>query len=631
MCGIIGYVSKGEWVPEPKLFQESVDDLSHRGPDDRGVWTGIQAGLGFRRLSIIDLGTGKQPMLNEDGTLVLIFNGEIYNFIDLRDHLESRGHRFKTRSDGETILHLYEDHGEKCVDSLRGMFAFAIYDIPRNTLFLARDRLGKKPLVYTETSTGFFFSSEIAPLLKLADCSRAVSFNAIDAYLSLRYVPAPYTAWNDLRRLPAGSTLMVRDGKPGLPARYWDLDWERTLPDDVTDGDAIHRMRDILEQSVRLRSISEVPLGSFLSGGIDSSVTTAAMKKVNGRVRTFSIGFDDPKFDESSHAIRISRILETDHFEMRVQPDSLDSIDDLVTKMGEPFADQSLIPTHLLSRFTRKHVTVAMSGDGGDELFAGYKRYRHLRRARLLQKYGISKPWRWGSRLLFSLERVVNPSRRTLRWPRSALDVIAGLNPIEQYLSLMGGWRNEDCLMLWKEPSPNRFAAAWLHNHFSMHRDLNKDVIWQAVDVDTYLPDDILRKVDCASMACSLEVRSPLLDQEFVELAATLPDRLRQGKHGRTKILLRELYPEVLSPTLFDREKKGFSMPIGKWMRSQWFEPIRDSIEGPWSDGMDDTFEREALQHVWREHLSGRQDHGQRLWTWFMLWKWDQKFRPDWA
>jgi len=630
MCGIIGYVSKGEWVPEPALFQKAVDSLSHRGPNERGIWNNDQAGLGFRRLSIIDLQTGSQPMSNEDGTLHLIFNGEIYNFPELRDHLESRGHHFKTRSDSETILHLYEDLGERCVENLRGMFAFAIYDEPRHTLFLARDRFGKKPLVYSETATGFYFASEIGSLLKLADCTRDVHPDALDAYLTLQYVPSPYTAWKEIRRLPAASTMFVRDGKASLPARYWELDWTKQLPAGVSDEDAVREMRELLEQSVRSRSMADVPLGAFLSGGVDSSITAAAMKKVNGKVRTFCIGFDDPRFDESDHARKVARILNTDHFEMRVQPDSLDSLDELVDHMGEPFADQSLLPTHLLSRFTYKHVTVALSGDGGDELFGGYKRYQHLKRARQLQRLGLSQPWLLGSRLVFAMERLVNSSRRSLKWPRSALDTIVGRGDIEQYLALLGSWHDEDRLSIWKHSPEGHFAAAWIDNHLSMHQKLRGIAKWQAVDVETYLADDILRKVDHASMACSLEVRCPLLDQDIAAFAASLPARLREKGRRRTKVILKRLYPEAFPPKFFDREKKGFSMPIGKWMRRQWKDTVEESIEGKWSAGLEATFRRTELQRVWTEHLSEHYDHGQRLWTWFMLWKWDQRFHPQW-
>lgn len=608
-----------------------MDALAHRGPDRRGMWIGDDAGLGFRRLSIIDLATGDQPMENEDGDLRIVFNGEIYNFAQLRDHLHAKGHTFRTRSDTETILHLYEEEGERCVDQLRGMFAFAIHDRRRQTLFLARDRFGKKPLVYAETATGFYFASEIAALLEFADVSRAADRTALDACLALHYVPGARTAWRDIRRLPAACGMRVMRGVASAPDSYWRLDWAKEIHEGISEADAIHEFRHRLEESVALRMVADVPLGAFLSGGVDSSVTVAAMAHAGGEVKTFCIGFDDPQFDESSHAREVAQRLGTDHHELRVAADSLDALDPLITKMGEPFADQSLLPTHLLSRFARQHVTVALSGDGGDELFGGYKRYHHLAHARLIQNLGLAVPWRACSRLLFGLERIVNPSRRKLSWPRSAMDRILGLAPREQYLALIGCWGEEARRALWKPGVDTGAAARWLDARLADHPGLAGLSRWQALDAETYLVDDILRKVDIASMAASLECRCPLLDHHVSEFAAALPDALKVDAAGHSKVLLKKAYADVLPPALFNRAKKGFSMPIGDWMRKQWKDTLRESIEGTWSAGLEENFHRAELKRIWAEHQEGRDDHGGRLWAWHVLRRWDAQFRPEWS
>lgn len=630
MCGIIGYLTKGGSAPERQRFERVVDALTHRGPDQRGIWTDQNVGLGFRRLSIIDRETGHQPMTNEDGTLHIVFNGEIYNFQQLRAHLEAKGHRFRSRSDTETILHLYEEEGERCVEQLRGMFAFAIHDRTRNALFLARDRFGKKPLVYAETASGFYFASEIGALLQLADCGRDVDLEAIDAYLALQYPPGARTAWREVRHLPAASVLWVRRGHSDAPTRYWHLDWAHSVYASLSENDAIGGFREHLEESVKLRLIADVPLGAFLSGGIDSSVTVAAMRAAGGKVKTFCIGFAEQRFDESVHAREIARRLETEHHELIVEPDSLEALDPLIEGLAEPFADQSLIPTYQLCRFARQHVTVALSGDGGDELFGGYKRYRHLARAEALRCWGLAQPWLFSSKILFRIEQALNPSRRRLEWPRSALDRILGLPPAEQFLHLVGCWQKRERAALWKRPMETDLASAWMDGALSMHPGLSGLSHWQALDVETYLTDDILRKVDTASMACSLECRCPLLDHLVAEFAAGVPDHFKVNRKWGAKALLKQLYPKLLPATLFDREKKGFSMPIGAWMRKQWKEPVRASIEEPWADGMERWFDRQILRKMWSEHQEGRQDHGQRLWTWLVLQRWAERFHPNW-
>jgi asparagine synthase (glutamine-hydrolysing) len=631
MCGILGYVLKGSaGGPSRERFERAVDALEHRGPDRRGTWFSPdgRVGLGFRRLSIIDLEGGDQPMANEDGSLHIVFNGEAYNFRELRARLESKGHRFATRSDTEAILHLYEERGEACAEDLRGMFAFALHDARTGTLFLARDRFGKKPLVWAETPAGFWFSSEIGALLEVADVGREADLAAVDAYLALQYVPSPRTAWAGVRRLPPASAMRVTRGAAAAPHRYWRLDWTPTGPG--RPEEALEGFRARFEEAVRLRLVSDVPLGAFLSGGVDSTVTVAAMTRLGGRVKTFTVGFDDPRFDESAWAREAARRLGTEHHETRARADSLESLDPLLAKLGEPFADQSLLPTHLLSKFTRGGVTVALSGDGGDELFAGYKRYADLARAARLGRLGLRGPWLAASRLAFEAERLVNPRRRRLGWPRTALDRILPLGEEDRYLALAGAWPRAARASLWRRPPPGDAAAEWLRAAQAAGGAAGEPTRWQALDVEGYLTDDILRKVDTASMACSLECRCPLLDHEAAAYAASLPARFRLDARGRTKWLLKNLYPDLVPPSFFERKKKGFSMPIGEWMRRQWRAAMEEAVDGAWSPGLERAFDRPALRATWSAHLEGRADHGLRLWAWLALARWDRLFRPLW-
>jgi asparagine synthase (glutamine-hydrolysing) len=630
MCGIIGYFAKGEQTPSRTNFEAGVNALTHRGPDQSGIWHDSHVGLGFRRLSIIDLQAGNQPMSNESKTLHLVFNGEIYNFKELRARLQEKGHQFKTNSDTEVILRSYEDEGDACILRFRGMFALAIYDTRSRSLFLARDRFGKKPLVYCETATGFYFASEIGALLKFADCSRQVDVSAIDAYLELRYIPEIRTSWAEIKRLPAATKLHVKAGKAQAPSNYWQLSWTDKKPAHQSEKNVIEQFRSLFEESVKLRLISDVPLGAFLSGGVDSSVTVAAMTRLGGEVKTFCLGFEEHRFDESKYAEEIAQRLGTQHLTLRGALQSIESIDSLMAALGEPFADQSLLPTFLLSKLTREHVTVALTGDGGDELFGGYKRYRHMANAQLLQSLHLSLPWKGLSKAAFKIEQLVNSSRRSVQWPRSAIDRIMDLDPIDQYLELIGCWDAKSRRSLWRSKPSEDLAREWIQQSYSTHASLPEITRWQAIDTQTYLVSDILRKVDLASMACSLECRCPLLDHPLAEFTASLPKKYRTQRNGPTKALLKELYPDLLPKKLFEREKKGFSLPLAKWMRHEWKPIIQASIEDPWSSGMERCFDRKILRQIWQEHQEKRENHSERLWTWFVLSRWDHQFKPNW-
>jgi asparagine synthase (glutamine-hydrolysing) len=635
MCGILGFFSKTDSIPDKDLFSRAIDGLAHRGPDEKGMWIQGPVGLGFRRLSIIDLQGGHQPMESSGGERCIVFNGEIYNHLELRHQLESSGVSFKTRSDTEVILKLYEKEGAESVKRLRGMFAFALYDRAKNALLLARDRLGKKPLLFAETEAGFFFGSEPGPLLKIAALPREVDPAAIGSYLLLRYVPGSHTAWKGVKRLPPATVMWVTNGSSQIPRHYWNLNWTAN-PRPIGDEEAIGRFRELFEESVSLRMISDVPLGGFLSGGIDSSITVAAMARASPKVRTFCIGFEDDRFDESLYAREVSRRLGTEHHELRVAPDSLGILEELLPSLHEPFADQSIIPTFLLSRFARQHVTVALSGDGGDEFLAGYKRYAHLLQAERIADWGLAGAWKFLSRLSYGLlkklNQTKNPAKYLAPWPRSALDRIIGLPSFDQYLELVRCWMPVEIRsQLVKPGSPVNpgFSQDWLHDQFQKYDGLRDVSLWQALDVESYLADDILRKVDAASMAASLECRCPLLDHRLVEFMVTLPLSQKIRK-GRTKHLLRQLYPSIFPEGWFDREKKGFSMPVGKWMRKQWKPALDEAIHGAWSGNLENAFQRKYLQYIWQEHLGQRNDHGERLWTWYVLFRWNEMFRPVW-
>lgn len=627
MCGIIGYFSKGATRPDRNRLDQATEMMHHRGPDASGAWLDDRAGFGFRRLSIIDLSTGNQPMSTEDGKLHIVFNGEIYNYRELRAGLEAKGFRFGTQSDTEVILKLFLQKGARCVEDLRGMFAFAIYDSSRGTLFLARDRLGKKPLVYAETSHGFYFASEIKPLLHLSELPRVVDHEAAQAYLTFRYIPREKTIWRNCFRLPRASRMFVEHGSIKKVEPYW------TFPDtksvDASEDECLEKVRSAFEDSVRLRLISDVPLGAFLSGGVDSSVTVAAMKRLQSNVQTFSIGFEDSKFDESKYAREASERIGTTHHELRVAADSLDSLHSLIEKSGEPFADQSLLVTHLLSKFTRSNVTVALSGDGGDELFSGYKRYVQLAKAWRLNQSGLAGLKIASSFIGFKLEQLFNPGRRGLRWPRSAIDRILPMGENEQAAYLLSSWNEGLRPKLWTGTRRSFSATGFVEQRLAALKSSNSFSKWQQLDLDLYLCDDILRKVDIASMAASLECRCPFLDHKLIEVIASLPQRYVADASNQ-KYLLKHLYPEIFPAGFFDREKKGFSMPIGSWMKKQWKDEIGNSINLVSNNGMERVIDRNTLKFIWTEHLEGREDHGDRLWTWHVLSKWNEIFKPDW-
>jgi asparagine synthase (glutamine-hydrolysing) len=618
MCGIAGVVAHGKPVGE-ELVAAMCDAVRHRGPDSAGLHVEGNVGLGIRRLAIIDLVTGDQPLYSEDGSVVLVFNGEIYNHADLRRELQATGHRFATRTDGEVIVHLWEQDGARCVERLRGMFAFAIWDARRNTLFLARDRLGKKPLFYARRGGTLWFASEPQAIFQDPEVPREVDPRALDAFLVNQYVPHDRCAFRHLRKLPPASTLSWRPGGEPAVSRYWRLSYEPKST--LDEADAAEALRHEILHATRLRLASDVPLGAFLSGGLDSSAVVAAMAMTaSGTVRTFSAAFPGHALDETPYARRVSARYATDHCELEVAPPDADLLSRMAWHFGEPFADPAALPTFQLCELTRRHVTVALNGDGGDESFAGYRRYWQLAATRSAEQI----PLAIRRVLARAAERVARgtegrgPPRRGARLARRL-----ALAPPRRYSDLFRYFSDGDRRRLYgpmlratqADSDPlEHMERAWATAQWDDWFDRA-----MAVDLDTYLPDDLLAKVDLCSMANSLEVRSPLLDHELMEFAATLPRALKV-RGGTGKVLLREAVRPWLPEEILDRRKHGFAVPIGDWLRDELRSMPAEVLLDPRSRGRG-VFEPAEVRRVIDEHRQGL-DRSQQLWAMLNLELW---------
>jgi asparagine synthase (glutamine-hydrolysing) len=627
MCGISGklYFDAARTV-EPDILERMNAVLAHRGPDDAGIRCDGQIGLAHRRLSIIDLSpAGHQPMSNEDGTIWIVFNGEIYNFQSLRPELLSRGHRFRSGSDTEVILHLYEDHGTDCLRFLRGMFALAIWDGPRRQLFLARDRLGKKPLCYHQDAHGLRFASEAKAILQDPDVQAAPDPASVSQYLTFGYVPGPASAFRGFRRLPPGHFLTCRDGRVDV-TRYWRLRRDRKAqrPEEEWCREIVAR----LDEAVRLRMISDVPLGAFLSGGIDSSAVVALMSRASsGPVKTFSIGFEEPEYDELAYARQVAQQFGTEHHELVVRPDAVAILPKLAWHYDEPFGDSSAVPTYYVAQMTRQYVTVALNGDAGDESFGGYDRYvanllaasfdrwpgagllRHAIRwgLRLLPQSGIRTSVLYrGRRFLDGLTDA--PERRYARW----LCHFYGDRKAElctpEFLAAAGGTDALEILLAaYRESDASDFGDATL-----------------GVDAALYLPDDLLVKVDIASMAHALEARSPFLDHEFMEFAATIPFDLKV--RGRVKkYILKRALAGLLPDQILHRPKMGFGVPIDHWLRHELRDMAYDTLLSPQALGRG-YFRPDSIRRMLDEHAQGKASWHYLLWTLLMLELWHLQF-----
>jgi asparagine synthase (glutamine-hydrolysing) len=626
MCGIVGIVRRGGQVVDEGVLARMCAAIRHRGPDDEGFYLKESAGLAMRRLAIIDLAHGQQPITNEDATAWIVFNGEIYNYLSLRDRLEKLGHKFRTNSDTEAIVHAYEQYGADCPKHLRGMFAFAIWDERKEELFLARDRIGKKPLLYALTPTGqFVFGSEFQALLQHPDVSRDVDETALHYYLSFMCVPAPLTAYRAIRKLEPGHSLRyTRDGEI-VSARYWEPDFNRK--EKWTEEEAGERAVEVLREAVRVRLMSEVPLGAFLSGGIDSSAVVALMSEQSSeRVKTFSIGFDEQDFSELHHARRVAEHVGAEHHEFIVRPDALEVLPTLVEHYGEPYADSSAIPTYYVSRETRRHVTVALNGDGGDECFAGYERYAAMRLAETYRRVPASLREgfiRQAINLLPASEARRSRVRDIKRFAASA-----SLPAVERYLRWVSVFDTEAKDSLYTTEfrarmRPHR-AASLLAPWFARANGAGVVDAALLADTMTYLPNDLLVKVDIASMANSLEARSPFLDHHVIEFAASLPEELKL--RGRTtKYLLKKVLRKLLPVENIERRKMGFGVPIGHWFRGEMKPFLCETLlsEKHLRRGL---FKPDAVRRLVAEHTTGARDHSHRLWTLLMLELWFVRF-----
>ena len=577
MCGIAGIVRNDRSDVDQALLARMCAAIRHRGPDDDGFYVNGPVGLGMRRLAIIDLKSGQQPIHNQDRTAWIVFNGEIYNYRELRDKLEKLGHTFYTNSDTEAIIHAYDRYGADCPKHLRGMFAFAIWDERTQELFLARDRVGKKPLLYAQVNGQFIFGSEFSALLQHPDIGKDIDAEALDHYLSFMCVPAPLTAYRAIRKLEPGHSLRWRKGEIKIE-RYWQPDFSKKI--DISEQEAGERAIEILRDAVKVRLMSEVPLGAFLSGGIDSSAVVALMSEESSEpVKTFSIGFEEQDFSELHHARRVAEHVGADHHEFIVRPDALEVLPILVEHYGEPYADSSAIPTYYVARETRKHVTVALNGDGGDESFAGYERYAAMRLAERYHRIPAvlrDTVMRHAIALIPSSETKRGRVRDVKRFIQAA-----SLPKVERYLrwvSVFDVW-GEAGFVFRGFPAANESvsAASMLDPWFA--RANGSGIVDAALltDIMTYLPNDLLVKVDIATMAVSLEARSPFLDHHVMEFAASLPEKFKL-RGLTTKYLLKRMLKKLLPAENLDRRKMGFGVPIGHWFRGKLQPFLRETL-----------------------------------------------------
>lgn len=622
MCGITGFISNQREAAGPRTERlvRMCESIRYRGPDDQGLYVDDVAALGMRRLAIIDVDSGQQPITTDDGVLTIVFNGEIYNFRDVRNELEKLGHRFATMSDTEVVLHAFQEFGEECVKKLRGMFAFVVWNGRDRELFAARDRVGKKPFFYAHTSSGdFIFGSELKTLLTNGGIRRKVDLEALDAYLSFGYVPEEFCILQGVSKLRPGHFVWFRQNEVRV-SPYWDFDLE---PDgsSLSEDDWAAEVRAKIKEAVEIRLISERPLGAFLSGGVDSSTIVAMMSSLSDKpVKTFSIGFREDSFDELRYARQTAERFHTDHHEFIVTPDLFSVTDEIVWHFDEPFADQSSLPTFMLSKMAAEHVTVVLTGDGGDELFAGYTRYLVDRaRARFDAVPGVVRAG------------LMRPLSGAL--PNGALGknflYNVSLDPIDRYIDSVSTFNRPRKAKLYspeftQSVNGRSYAAERLYRQYGDEyaRDRLSRLLY--LDSKTYLPSDILTKVDRMTMANSLEARVPLLDHELIELVGKMPPSLKM-RGGETKYILKKAMEGIVPKEILYREKQGFGVPVGQWINDQLRPEINgDLLSSRFVDrGL---FDAGYVAALIDEHSVGRRDHSDRLWTLWMLELWFRRY-----
>lgn len=632
MCGICGIVNLNKELQIPSdILIKMRDALIHRGPDDAGEFFDKNVGLAMRRLKIIDLDTGHQPMHNEDKTVWIVFNGEIYNFIELRQELIEKGHKFYTKSDTEVIVHLYEEEGKKCVNRLNGMFVFAIWDSRERELLLARDRMGQKPLYYKFENGEFIFASEIKSLLKHPSVSREMDLDALNEYLTFEYIPAPRSIFKDIKKLPASHTMVLEKDKLQIE-RYWSIHLgglNQVHPIEIEE-----RLFSLLVESIKRHLISDVPLGVFLSGGIDSStIAVLASRIVGNKLKTFSVCFDEKSFDESGYANLVARYIGSQHYQMRFNAqDCLDVIPYIYDIIDEPFADASILPTYILSKFTRKYVTVALGGDGGDELFSGYpthiahyfadKLYLNLPslfRKNFLEPIAMRLPTSFDN---FSLDFKIKRFISAIEFPAEVRHQLwmGAFSPAQKEALFLPSVKN-----MMQEAGGLSPLSKNL-SELSSEEAANSQTRILFSDMRLYLQDDILTKVDRASMANSLEVRSPFLDNNLVEFVNSLNINLK-FKFMHTKLIFKKmlLAKKILPTRIINRPKKGFGIPVAKWINRELKEIILDllSEENIRKEGL---FNYSYIKHILKEHFDCKKDNRKLIWTLFMFGLWKNKY-----
>jgi asparagine synthase (glutamine-hydrolysing) len=626
VCGLTGILLA---QPVERNLLESrlktmIATLRHRGPDDEGLWSDRRVGLAFARLSIIDLSSiGHQPMSDAEGRIWLVFNGEIYNFQLLRRELEAKGYRFRSRTDSEVIIHGYKEWGEAVIGRLRGMFAIALWDRQKQKLLLARDRLGKKPLFYAATGSGLIFGSEIKAILAWPGVSREPDLVAIHHYLSYQYVPAPHTAFQSVRCLPPAHLMTVEvdpDGRARPPklTRYWRATEPKLAKRAASDAELCEELIERLQESVRLRMVADVPLGAFLSGGVDSSAVVAMMAKTGGKIKTFCMGFENPQYDETAYARQVADRYATDHHEMIVKPDAVAILPQLVWHYNQPFADPSAVPTYYLAQLARRHVTVTLNGDGGDECFAGYGRYATMRR---LSLFDDVPDWIKGPST-FVLDRIPGPARFAQQCSGIA-SLLRGssIAPEQRYAFTITSFMDHMKQEGYGAALRNQLAHSSmdiLRPYFEEAPDLVSGANW--ADIHTYLPDDLMTKVDVATMAHALESRSPLLDHEFVEWASSIGMN-RRMRRGVTKSIFKKAMEPYLPAAVLYRPKMGFGCPIDHWLRNELKEMAYDLLLSR-RFAERQLFEPAYVRRILDAHCEGTEDHHTRLWGLLMLELW---------
>ncbi len=625
MCGIAGCVNADpRQKGDRELVQRMCDAITHRGPDAEGFHSGPQVCLGMRRLKVIDLMTGAQPMSDEHNRIHLVFNGEIYNFRELRDRLQAKGHQFKTQSDTEVIIHLYEDEGEDFVRHLRGMFAIALWDSVDRTLVLARDRLGKKPLYYALTDGRLCFASELTALVEDSSIDTDLDPIAIDEYLTYLFIPHPRTPYRGAKKLPPATVAVFRDGQL-RQNRYWTVDYRLGETDRRSEEDLVDELDDRLCESVRLRLESDVPLGAFLSGGVDSSLIVAMMQKVGAKtVRTFTVGFGDPSFDEVGPAREFAQHLQTDHTEFVSDYDVAGLVPRMVSHFGEPFADSSAIPNYRVAEMTRKQVTVALSGDGGDEVFGGYRRYQARKWADTYNRLpdlfhqladGLGDrmsepPTYFGHSRRKKLKRFLEYASTVRQLPHTSWAFF--FPPATKQSLYRAGFTAS--LSDGRHDGADASYASYEAQAFGEEQGM----LW--FDLMTYLTDDILVKVDRMSMACSLEVRSPLLDHEVIDFMASVSTRHKYDLRS-SKRLLRRVAERYIPGPILRRPKHGFAVPLASWLQCDLKSWMLDLLS-PESIAHRGMFEPKTVSTMVDRHLAGARDFSQQLWALLMLEAW---------